>query len=82
MPFQARTQVVIYWPDTTGKNLSNRHQGYLASSEPSSPTIASPRYPNKPENQDPDLKSCLVMMIEDFKKDKNNSLKEIQENKG
>jgi hypothetical protein len=30
------------------------------------------------ENQDSDLKSLLVMMIEDFKKDINNSLKKIQ----
>jgi hypothetical protein len=31
------------------KNISNRNQGYLASSEPNSPTIASPGYPNIPE---------------------------------
>ena len=65
-----------------GKNISNRNQGYLASSEPSSPTTASPGYPNTPEKQDSDLKSHLMMMIEDFKKDINNSLKEIQENTG
>ena len=29
-----------------------------------------------------DLKSLLMMMMENFKKDINNSLKEIQENKG
>jgi hypothetical protein len=51
----------------------------LASSEPNSPTTASPGYPNTPEKQDSDLKSHLMMMIEDFK-DINNSLKEIQEN--
>jgi hypothetical protein len=62
------------------KNISNRNQGYLASSEPSSPTTASPGYHNTPENQDSDLKSLLMMMIEDIKKDINNSLKEIQEN--
>jgi hypothetical protein len=38
------------------QNLSNRHQGYLASSEPNSPTIASPGYLNTPEKQDSDLK--------------------------
>jgi hypothetical protein len=65
-----------------GKNISNRNQGYLASSEPSSPTIASPGYPNTPEKQNSDLKSHLMMMTEDFKKDINNSLKEIQENTG
>ena len=64
------------------KNISNRNQGYLASSEPNSPIIASPEYANTLENQDPDLKSLLMMMIEDIKKDRNNSLKEIQENTG
>jgi hypothetical protein len=59
------------------KNISNRNQGYLASSEPSSPTIASPGYPIILEKQDSDLKSLAMMMIEDFKKDMNNSLKEI-----
>jgi hypothetical protein len=37
-------------------------------------------YPNIPEKQDSDLKSYLMMMVEDFKKAINNSLKEIQEN--
>ena len=63
-----------------GKNISNKNQGYLASSEPSSPTTASPGYPNTPEKQDSDLKSHLMMMIENFKKDINNSLKGTQEN--
>ena len=58
-----------------GKNISNRNQAYLASSEPSSPTTASPGYPNTPQKQVSDLKSHLRMMIEDFKKDVNNSLK-------
>jgi hypothetical protein len=62
------------------KNINNRNQGYLASSEPNSPTIASPGYTIILEKQDSDLKSPLMMMIEDFKKDINNSLKEIQEN--
>jgi hypothetical protein len=39
------------------KNISNKKQGYLASSEPSSPTQASNGYPNTPEKQDSDLKS-------------------------
>jgi hypothetical protein len=64
------------------KIISNRNQGYLASSEPSSPTTASPGYPITPETQESDLKSHLLMMTEDFKKDINNSLKEIQENTG
>jgi hypothetical protein len=52
------------------KNLTNRNQGYLASSEPNSPTIESPGYPNTLEKQDLNLKSHLIMMIEDIKKDK------------
>jgi hypothetical protein len=61
------------------KNISNRDQNYLESSEPNSLTIASPGYPNIPEKQESDLKSLLMMMTEDFK-DITNSLKEIQEN--
>jgi wobble nucleotide-excising tRNase len=62
------------------KNRSNRNQGYLAPSEYNSPTIAIPRYTITPEKQDMDLNSLLMMMMEDYKQDKNNSLKEIQEN--
>jgi hypothetical protein len=47
----------------------------LASSEPNSPTII-------PEKQDMDLKSLLTMMMEDCKKEVNNSLKKIQKNAG
>jgi hypothetical protein len=47
----------------------------LASSEPNSPTIASPGYTVTPEKQDMDLKSLFMMMMENFKK-------EIQENAG
>jgi hypothetical protein len=47
----------------------------LASSESNSPTIASPGYTTTPEKQDMDLKSLLMMIIKDFKK-------EIQENTG
>ena len=63
-----------------GKNISNRNHVYLASSEHRSIITASPGYSNTTEKQDPDLKSHLMMMIEYFKKDMNNSLKEIQEN--
>jgi hypothetical protein len=56
------------------KNRNNRNQGYLASSKPNSPTIASPGYTITPEKQEMDLKPFLMMM-EDFKK-------EIQENTG
>ena len=36
--------------------------------------------PNIPEKQDSDLKSYLMILVEDFKKGINNSLKEIQKN--
>jgi hypothetical protein len=45
----------------------------MASSEPSSPTIA--RYAITLEKQDSDIKSLLMMMIEDFKKEINTALK-------
>jgi hypothetical protein len=64
------------------KSISNRNQGYLASSEPNSPIIASPGYTITLEKQDSDLKLFLMMMKEDVKKDINNSLKEIQGNTG
>ena len=64
------------------KNISNRIQGYLASLEHSSHTTVSSGYSNTPEKQDSNLKSHLMMMIEDFKRDINNSLTEIQENTG
>ena len=59
-------------------NLTNRKQDHSASSELS--TLTNPGYPNTPEKQDSGLKSYLMMLVEDFKKDINNSLKEIQEN--
>jgi hypothetical protein len=62
------------------KNLTNRNQDHLVSSECSTPTTACPGYSNTLEKQDLDLKSYLMMLIEDFKKDINNSLKEIQGN--
>ena len=61
------------------KNLTNRNQDYLASSEHSTPTTASPGYSNTQEKQDSDTKSYLMMLIEDFK-NINNSLKEMQKN--
>jgi hypothetical protein len=60
------------------KNISNRNQGDLASSEPNSPIIASHEYTITSKKQDSDLKSVLMMMTEVFKKEINNSLKEIQ----
>jgi hypothetical protein len=57
------------------KNLTNRNQDHSPSSEPSTPTSVSPGYPNTPEKQDSDLKSYLMMLVEDIKKDFNNSKK-------
>ena len=62
------------------KNLTERNQDHSPSSEHSTPTSPSPGQPNTPKKVDPDLKAYLVMMVEDIKKDFNNSLKEIQEN--
>jgi hypothetical protein len=44
------------------------------------PTSDSPGYSNTPKKLNLDLKPYLMMMVEDIKKDFNNSLKEIQEN--
>ena len=60
------------------KNLDNRNQDHSPSSEPNTPTSASPEHPNTPEKLDQDLKAYLMMMIEEIMKDFNNSLKEIQ----
>jgi len=45
------------------KNISDRNQGHVESSEPSSPTTSSPGYCNMAEKQDFDIKSQLMMMI-------------------
>ena len=63
-----------------GKNLTNINQEQWASSESSKPTTESPGYPNTPDKQDSDLKSYLLMVVEDFRMYINNLLKEIQEN--
>jgi gas vesicle protein len=62
------------------KNLTNRNQDHSPSSEPSTPTSPSPGHPNTHEKLDQYLKAYLMMMVEDIKKDFNNSLQEIQEN--
>ena len=59
------------------KTISNRSQYMWASSEPTSPTTAIPEY-NTPKTQEADLKSYLMKIIESFKEDIKNSLKEIQ----
>jgi gas vesicle protein len=62
------------------KNLSNRNQDQSPSSECITPTPPSPGHHNTSEKIDPNLKAYRMMMVEDIKKDFNNSLKEIQEN--
>jgi hypothetical protein len=59
------------------KNIRNKTLFYLAPSKPSSPSTASPGYPNIPKKQDFDLRTHLMKMIKDFKKNINNSFKEI-----
>ena len=58
--------------------ITIRKQGNMAPSEHSFPTAANPGYSITLEKQELDLKSKFMMLIEDFKKDINNSLKEIQ----
>ena len=60
------------------KNLTNRNQDHSPSSERNTPTPPIPGHPNTPEKLEPYLKAYLMMMVEDIKKDFNNSLKEIQ----
>jgi hypothetical protein len=60
-----------------GTTISNRNQNIWASSEIGFPTTASLGYTNTPENQESVLKYYLVKIIESFKEDINNSLKEI-----
>jgi hypothetical protein len=62
------------------KNLTNRNQDNLASSERSYSQHSKSGYPITPEKQDSNLKSYLMVLVEDFEKDINNSLKGIQEN--
>jgi hypothetical protein len=54
------------------KNIRNRKHGYLASSELSFPTTASPGYPIMLKKERFRFKITSMMMIEDFKKDINN----------
>ena len=60
------------------RKLINRNEGNMAASEPNSSTTASPGYPNTPEKQDQDLKSLVMMLLEEHEKDINKALKEIQ----
>ena len=61
------------------KNLTKRNQEHSPSSEPSIPTTASPGYPNTHKKLDTDLKAYLMMMVEDIKKEFNNSLKKYRQ---
>ena len=56
------------------KKKEKKNQLYLAPSEPSSPTITNPGYPNTPEKQDYDLKSHVMKMIENLKENVTNCL--------
>jgi hypothetical protein len=60
------------------KKHTNRNQDHSPSSERSTPTQPSPGHPNTPKKLDPDLKAYLMMMVEDIKKDFNNSLKKYR----
>lgn len=62
--------------------IRDRIQYNPVPTEPSSVTTASPGYLNMAEKQDNDLISHFMKMIEVFKEDKKNPLKEIQENTG
>ena len=60
------------------KNPTNRNKDHSPSSEPRTPTSPSPGHPNTPEKVDLDLKAFLMMMVEDIKKEFNNSPKEYR----
>ena len=55
------------------KVISNKSQYTWESSELSSPNTASPEYINTPKDQETDLTSYLMKIIESFKEDRNNS---------
>ena len=63
------------------KNIISRNQFDLATSELSSPTTASPGYPNIPLTQDLDLNFHFMKMIEHLKKNTNNFFKNAEEHK-
>jgi hypothetical protein len=60
------------------KNLTNRDQDHSPLSDPNTPTLPCPGQPNTPEKLDTDLKAYPMMMLEDIKKDFNNSLKKYR----
>ena len=76
------TPEITKWVKGKHRNVTNRNQGNTALSEPNSPIASRPKYLNTSEKQELDLKSQLMMLIEDFKQYIDDSLKEIQENTG
>jgi hypothetical protein len=56
------------------KNLTNRSQDHSPSSESSTPISANPGHPNTSRKLDLILKTYLMMMVEDIKRNFNNSL--------
>ena len=62
------------------RNTTNRNLGNMTVSEPNSSTTACPGYHNTSEKKDLDLKSLVMMLLKELKKDINESLKEIQGN--
>jgi hypothetical protein len=50
------------------KNLTNRNQDHSLSSECSTTTSPSPRYPNTPEKLDRDLKAYRMRVVEDIRR--------------
>ena len=63
------------------KNLINRNQDHSPSLEPSTPTSASPGFPQHTQKNKIQIQNHIswCWLVEDLKKGINNSLKEIQE---
>jgi ribulose bisphosphate carboxylase small subunit len=76
------TPEITRWQEARTRTQATEKQGYLASLELSSSTTVSTGYPKTLEKEDSHLESHLMMMIEDFKEDINNSLQKIQDNTG
>jgi hypothetical protein len=58
-------------------NILSKSQATKASSKPSCPSIANPAYPDTPAEQENDLKSHCIKMVEAFKEEIN-SLKKYK----
>lgn len=63
----------------TQENAINKILGNMTTSEHTYSTAASPEYANRTEAWDNDSKSNLIRVTEDFKRERNESSKEIQE---